>query len=480
MFSLPRSRQLILSVLAVVFVVICAQLAAAQVGDIGDGETDPVKLFERGQNAHARNDLVTALAFYEAALKLRPEFPEAEFQQGVALAALDRSGDAEKAFTRAIELRKDWVLPYGALGNLLTHQSRDKEAEPFLRRALQLGAKDFSTLDALSAVRFRAGDTKEALALAQRATEDENASASAWAWRASIEDAAGNREAALSSLEHALQLEPNHLVALKERARLRTSSGAYDAAIEDLKKALSLKPGDKEISLQLARAYGLAGKHDEERKILTTLSGADSSRPGAVIGTTKEIEAANSDDPKVAQPALEELIKKNSKNATLLARLGEVTRLTDPQKSAESYRQANEIDPRNPKYAIGYAAALVQMRRFAEAEPVLRRIIATAPNEYTAHANLALALFELKRFADALPEYKWLAASRPEIAATYFFIAAAHDNLGEYEQALDAYEKFLSRADPTRNKLDIEKINLRLPQLRDQIKRGQGVKRKKP
>ena len=480
MFSLPRSRQLILSVLAVVFVVICAQLAAAQVGDIGDGETDPVKLFERGQNAHARNDLVTALAFYEAALKLRPEFPEAEFQQGVALAALDRSGDAEKAFTRAIELRKDWVLPYGALGNLLTHQSRDKEAEPFLRRALQLGAKDFSTLDALSAVRFRAGDTKEALALAQRATEDENASASAWAWRASIEDAAGNREAALSSLEHALQLEPNHLVALKERARLRTSGGAYDAAIEDLKKALSLKPGDKEISLQLARAYGLAGKHDEERKILTTLSGADSSRPGAVIGTTKEIEAANSDDPKVAQPALEELIKKNSKNATLLARLGEVTRLTDPQKSAESYRQANEIDPRNPKYAIGYAAALVQMRRFAEAEPVLRRIIATAPNEYTAHANLALALFELKRFADALPEYKWLAASRPEIAATYFFIAAAHDNLGEYEQALDAYEKFLSRADPTRNKLDIEKINLRLPQLRDQIKRGQGVKRKKP
>ena len=480
MFSLPRSRQLILSAFAVMFVVICAQLAAAQVDDIGDGETDPVKLFERGQNAHARNDLVTALALYEAALKLRPEFPEAEFQRGVALAALDRKADAEKAFNRAIELRKDWVLPYGALGNLLTHQSRDKEAEPLLRRALQLGAKDFSTLDALSAVRFRAGDTKEALALAQRATEDENASASAWAWRASIEDAAGNREAALSSLEHALQLEPNHLVALKERARLRTSSGAYDAAIEDLKKALSLKPGDREISLQLAQTYGLAGKHDEEQKILTTFTGPDSSRPGAVIGTTKEIEAANSDDPKVAQPALEELIKKNSKNATLLARLGEVTRLTDPQKSAESYRQANEIDPRNPKYAIGYAAALVQMRRFAEAEPILRRITATAPNEYTAHANLALALFELKRFADALPEYEWLAASRPEIAATYFFIATAHDNLGEYEQALDAYEKFQSRADPTRNKLDIEKINLRLPQLRDQIKRGQGVKRKKP
>jgi tetratricopeptide (TPR) repeat protein len=121
----------------------------------------------------------------------------------------------------------------------------------------------------------------------------------------------------------------------------------------------------------------------------------------------------------------------------------------------------------------------VQARHFAEAEQVLRQVIAAYPDEYAAHANLALSLYELKRFAEAIPEYEWLAAARPEIAVTYFFIATAHDNLGEYEQALDAYNQFLSRADPTRNKLDIEKVNLRLPTLRDQIKRGQGTKRKK-
>ena len=48
------------------------------------------------------------------------------------------------------------------------------------------------------------------------------------------------------------------------------------------------------------------------------------------------------------------------------------------------------------------------------------------------------------------------------------------------QQALDAYEKYLSRADATNNKLDIEKVNLRLPKLREQISRGQGAKRKKP
>jgi len=43
-------------------------------------------------------------------------------------------------------------------------------------------------------------------------------------------------------------------------------------------------------------------------------------------------------------------------------------------------------------------------------------------------------------------------------------------------QALDAYEAFLSRADARANELEIEKVNLRLPSLRRQIRRGEGVK----
>jgi tetratricopeptide (TPR) repeat protein len=487
MFSLPRSRQYFFGALAILMVALCFQLAPAQTDDPTDGETDPVKLFERGQNAHAKGDITRALALYEGAIKLRPEFPEAEYQRGVALAALDRSPEAEKAFARAIDLKKDWVLPVSALGNLLARLGRDKEAELLLRRALQLGAKDSVTLDSLSALRFRAGDTNEATALARAATDDDNASASAWAWRGTTERFAGNREAALVSLNHSLQIDPHYLVALNERAQLRADAKDYQSAIEDLKAALAIKPGDKGTSLRLAQVYELANQTAEARRVYESIGlgptapvNPEGGKAINVVGTAADIAAANSDDPKVYQPALERLIVANPKNANLFARLGEVTRRTDPPKSAESYHRANEIDPANPKFAIGYAAALIQLRRFAQAESILRRVIAVAPDEYVAHSNLALALYELKRFAEALPEYEWLAASRPENAATYFFMATAHDNLGQYEQALDAYQKFLSRADPANNKLDIEKVNLRLPRLRDQISRGQGAKRKKP
>lgn len=490
MFSPPRSRHSYLWALALLFVCLCFQLVPAQTEDPTDGETDPVKLFERGQNAHAKGELARALALYEGAIKLRPEFPEAEYQRGVALVALGRSTEAETSFKRAIDLRKDWALPLSALGNLLARLDRDKEAETFLRRAIHLSAKDAVTLDSLSAVRLRAGDKQEALSLARTATGDDNASASTWTWRGAMERASGDKESALTSLNRALQIDSRYAAALKERAELHLDSAAYEPAIDDLKAALSLKPGDKETSLRLAHAYELTNKPDEAQRIYESIGYKiapaavnGTSENGGVInvtGTAEDIAAANSDDQKLAQPAVERLIAANPRNAKLFARLGEVTRRSDPQKSAESYRRANELDPSNPKFATGYAAALVQLRRFAEAESILRRVIATAPDDYVAHANLALALYELKRYAEALPEYEWLAVTRPEIAATYFFIATAHDNLGEYQQALEAYEKFLSRADPTNNKLDIEKVNLRLPRLRDQISRGQGTKRKKP
>jgi len=486
-----QSRRFLFRTITLSLILGCFQIVMGQVEDVTDGETDPIKLFERGQNAHAKGDLTRALGLYEAAIKLRPEFPEAEYQRGVALIALDHPTDAEQAFKRAIDLRKDWALPYRALGNLLARLQNDKEAEPILRHALQLGATDFVTFDSLSTIRSRAGDNKEALMLAQRATEDADASASAWAWRATMEEASENKSAALTSLDRALQIEPKHVVALKQRAALRAEAGEYERAIEELKAALATQPGNKELSLELARVYQRANKPEEARRVYESL-GYEVYGPGvspdgspvkgvvAVLGAPEDIAAANNEDPKIAVPALEKLLLANPKNAALWGRLGEVTRRTDPQKSADAFRHANEIDPTNPKYATGYAAALVQSRRFAEAIPIFRKVINKAPNEYPAHANLALALYELKDYAAALPEYEWLAAARPEIAATYFFLATAHDKLGEYAQALDAYEKFLSRADPNSNKLDIEKVNLRLPGLRAQIKRGQGRKQKRP
>ena len=448
----------------------------------GDDAADPVRLFERGQSAHARGDLERAIGFYEQALKVRPEFPEAEFQRGNALASLGRLPEAEAAFRLAISYKKNWALPYSALGAVLMRQSRDKEAAQSFQQALAIDSKESLALRLLSEIKLRAGDAKSALDLAKRATAIPEAPAAAWVGLAIAEKANGDKAAAKTTLDHVLADEPQNLAALIERSDLYLDEKNFELAITDLKAAAKLKPNDKAVLSRLAYALQQAGKTDEAAAAAKA-AGLEVQQPtgngaAGVVGTPEEIEAANSSDPVVARKALEKLLEKNPRSAMLLGRLGASYRTDDPARSLDFYRRAAEIQPDAPEYALGYGAALVQARRFGDAVQILKQVVRATPESYAAHANLAIALYEAKRYQETIPEYEWLLTKKPDAVVAHYFIATAHDYLGEYPQALASYEKFLSLADAKTNQLEIDKVKLRLPSLQRQIKLGQGVKKK--
>ncbi len=383
--------------------------------DERDEGDDPAIIFNRAQDAHAKGDLARAIELYMEAIKVRPEFPEAEFQKGVAQISLKQTADAEKSLRRAIKLRADWSLPQTALGLLLVNAGNDAGAEPFLRRAIEHDAKDSSALASLTSLRLRAGAKDEALKFIVRATAQENATADMWVVRAGIERAAGDQTAAAASLKRARRLDPNNAAAIEEGIEISVVTNDFERAIADVEAALQAAPDSQQLRARLANLHALAGeKH----------------------------------------------------------------RVSDPQKSLGHYRRAVELEPANVNYATGYASALVQTRRFEQAVALLRRILERAPDDYAAHANLATALDGLKQYPDALIEYKWLNGARPELPVTYFLLARAYDLTGELERALATYEAFLAKADAAQNGLEMEKVNLRLPNLRRQIKNGHGAKRK--
>ena len=448
----------------------------------GDNDADPVRLFERAQSFHAKGDLAKAIEYYERAIKVRPEFPEAEFQRGNALASLGKLAEAETAFKQAITEKPNWTMPLVALGTLLVRQDKDSEAETIFRKALRIDAHDNAALRLLAEIRLRAGDKKEALELAHQAAADKDAPAAAFIVLARAERANGNLAGATSGLDKILGDDPNNVPALLERADINTDAKKYDQALVDLKAAERLKPGDKVVLGRMAFVYQQAGQPEAAQRAAQAagieVATSQGSTKGGVNGTPAEIEAANDPDPNVARKALEVLLTKNPRNPTLLARLGASYRKDDPSKSLEYYKQAAEVQPDSAEYAIGYASALVQTRRFTTAAEILHQVIRRNPDNYSAHANLATALYEMKQYAEAIPEYQWLLTAKPDVVVAYYFIATAHDFLGEYPEALSSYETFLARADATTNQLEIDKVNLRLPTLRRQIKLGEGVKKK--
>ena len=467
---------------AFVFVLVglCCQFVMAQGEDHANGENDPIKLFERGQDAHAKGDTKLAIQLYDAAIKLRPEFPEAEFQRAMILVVTSRQAEAIEGFKRAVALRPDWAMAYSKFGSELAFfGTHDQEAEPILRRAIELDDKDISAITSLAVLRQHSGDFNDAVKLIRMATSLPDATDSTWRRRAYIEYAAKDTKAAVASLTRAIELKPALASVYRiERAKFLLELNDQAGALADLDAAKIAGNYNVSVVIEAAQLYARAGKPDESLRLLDALNERDRRLPEVIALRTELADDSGQSDE--GRAALEELLKRDPQNAIVLARLGNAYRRVDPVKSKEYYYRALQVDPKNEKYAVGYGAALVQARQFPEAEKILRQVISTNPDNYTAHANLALALFEMKRFADALPEYEWLVATKPEIAVTYFFIAIAHDNLGQYPEAMDSYQAFLTRADPVNNKLEIEKVNLRLPTLREQIKRGEGAKRKNP
>jgi tetratricopeptide (TPR) repeat protein len=474
-----RQRRLVFA-LVFALALACAPGARAQETDeFGDTAADPVKLFNRAQEAHAKKEYERALELYEEALQLRPDFPEAEFQKAGALVALKRLPEAEKAYRRAMELRKTWALPPAALGLMLVRTpGREKEAEPFLRRALELDSKNLPAAVALAELRTRAGDAAESVKLLRLAAELKPDDASLWASLGVTEAWAKESSAALKSFERALALDPSEVEARVGRADLLFVLGERERALEDLRALEAKAKSDWQLAIRVANRYGLFGQKEEARRVYESLPAeAKASEDGKKLQAA--LTEARCEDTPETRASLERLVATDPKNAAALACLGQLTRTTEPERSADFYRRAAEAEPRNADHAVGYAAALVQLRRFPEAAAILRRVIGDVPDKYEAHANLAAALYEMKLYNEAVVEYKWVSRARPELPVVHFFIAIAHDRLGEYEAALEAYETFLARADARVNQLEIEKVNLRLPSLRNQIKRGEGVKKDK-
>jgi tetratricopeptide (TPR) repeat protein len=447
--------------------------AAPVISQDEDNQKDPVKLYQQGQDAHEKGDLKTALEFYNEALKIVPEFPEAEFQKGTALVSLGRLEEAEGSFRRALELRADWTPPMNSLGALLVKTGRFPEAEALLTRAVKLDDNNSPAYTALADLYLKSKASpeklKSLLAQLQVLTAKMRPLASTWVARAAIERALGDSAAAKTSAGKALILDPKNLAALHERAEALLALGDSSAALNDANSILKLSPDLLSGKLLLAGAQVSSGDTDEALKTLDSVGESAKQTPEYKELRQAILSARSDSGDNLAE--LEKLIAADPKSLPVLARLCSAARKSDPARALDYCRRAAELDPANVSHAIGYAAALVQARQFDPAVQILRRLLSAAPENFTAHANLATALFELKRYPEAITEFEWLIEKKSDLAIAYYFLGIAYDSTQKYPEAMAHYQKFLSLADSSYNKSEIENVNLRLPALAKQIEK---------
>lgn len=466
-------RNRILPVILAAILLLSASLPIfAQDEEDKNDQNDAVKIFNLAQDAHEKGSLPDALKLYDEAIKLQPEFPEAEYQKGHALLTLGKSAEAEKSFRRAIELRADWTLPMVNLGSILIGANRFPEAEKILIKAIELDEKNFPAYVALTDLRLKTAAPptvlKDLLVKLVNLSSKANPTVSVWASRAALERALGDRQAAKSSLNRALSIEPKNKSALLEQAEIAISESDFTSALETIKILFQITPNSVDAKVLQARVFALKGDVKEAIKILDSVE----NQTADIVQLRTRLEASDS----VNAAELEKQLETDTKNAALLGRLCTILRADNPPKALDYCRRASEAEPDNINHAVGFGAALVQAKQYDNAVQIFKKILQIAPDNYTARANLATALFQSKRYAEAKIEYLWLTEKQPDLPIAYYFLAIAHDNLTEYPDAMANYQQFLKLADAASNKLEIEKVNLRLPSLQKQIKEKKGKK----
>jgi tetratricopeptide (TPR) repeat protein len=346
-----------------------------------------------------------AVASCRVALRLRPGYPEAANNLGMALLDQGKTNDAMAAFAEALGLKPDFAMASNNLGNVLRLRGELKEAESHFRRAVATDpglAEANSNLGQLLLERHQPHDALEYLRVAVRLRPD----------LAEAHNNLGNALREMGRLAEArqcygeaLRLKPDQAMTYNNMGQALQEEDALNEAHAWYERALELDPHSARFHSNLASLLAQEEKYDEA---------ADRYRLALRL------------DPAYAEAH---------------CGLGDVRHEQGDLEQAQAhYREALHSNPELPAARSALGGVREELGDLAEAESCWRTTLRHDPRHAAAHAQLATLLRgklpdeDLAALCQLLSEPDLPDARR---SALQFGLAQVHDARGTYTEAAD-------------------------------------------
>ena len=228
---------------------------------------------------------------------------------------------------------------------------------------------------------------------------------------AELAAANGDPAGAEAAYRRLLQAEPGDAAAQSALAHLLVQEKKLPEAEALLTAALKTHPDDPALNAQLAALYGAEGKPEQALPMLAKLH-ADQPQDADITRMLADL-YTQMGRPTDADLLYASLMKRGDPGAGLLAARGD---------------------------------NLIRQKRFAEAEPVLKKAVELKPDLADAWSGLAFAASENHDPATALEALSMRSKYLPENASTLFLRATAYDMLHRNKEASEFYKQFLATA----------------------------------
>jgi len=376
-------------------------------------ETDPIAAkLTQAEDAIAKQDYASAEPLLKQVVAERPADYAAWYDLGFLYHALGRTEDSIDAYKKSVQAKPTIFESNLNLG--LELASADKaEAEQYLRAATKLTPTSHS-----------AQGRKDAwIALGhflQRSNPEEAVNSFREAAVVDPKDPqphllAGSTLEQLKSPEAeqeyqlALSIDPNSADAMTALTNFYMSQQRFPDAENLLRKLVILHPNDAATHIQLGRMLAIAGKNDD---------------------AIAEMQAGLKLDPtdKKAQRDLADVYSRARKFA----------------EAAQIYNALLDNSPNDAALHSMLGRALLQQKKFSEAQGELIKAVQLKPDLGEAYGDLALAANSNKDYPLTLKALDLRAKYLPENPLTYFLRATAYDHLRDVKNATKYYHEFLN------------------------------------
>ncbi len=227
--------------------------------------------------------LEESIRFFSVAVGLRPQSPGAREKLAWCLERLGRFDEAIATYQAAIRLKPDYAQAHFELGHVLLFGKKDYEgAIAKFSQVLELFPRDIPSLLGRADSLIRLRRLPAALSDCDRALEVDRKRAEAWLARAESYRALGQREKAIADYSEAIRLKPAYVLALHRRHALYLEMNETEKALQDLSRMIELVPQDSTLREQRAGMYRKLRQWDKviaDYTVLIERAGARGHRP---------------------------------------------------------------------------------------------------------------------------------------------------------------------------------------------------------
>jgi predicted O-linked N-acetylglucosamine transferase (SPINDLY family) len=198
--------------------------------------------YNRGNALQRAGNFAQALASYDAALAIRPDWVEALTNRGVALRNLKRAEDAVESYDSALALQPTYVLALINRGNALRDLGRHHQALASFEKALVLAPDNLGALLARAMLVHDLGQHVEALRDFDRLLRAAPDDPDLLNLRGNTLRELNRLAQALTSYSQAIAARPDFAGALYNRANVLKALRRHDGSLADYDRALKVQP----------------------------------------------------------------------------------------------------------------------------------------------------------------------------------------------------------------------------------------------